>query len=471
MRPVVIVAAALPLLCGGCMVGPDFERPLPPNTPHYGERPDPVRLGAAGEDTTQVLTFGEDLPQAWWTLFRSRRLDALVRQGLAANPGIAQAEAALRQARSFTVAAEASLLPGLSGSLVRSGGGPVHETGSVFGLYSANIAASYGVDLFGGIRRSIEAQAALEVAAGERLRAAALTLSGSIVTAAIQEAGLSAQIAVSETILRRYREQFDLVRVRHAAGAEPIATVLTQESLIHSQEGALVTLRAQRAQTRHRLATLVGQSPSSYETPGFGLGELPLPRRVPVSLPARLVVQRPDIRLAEAELHAASAQIGVATADLLPQVTLTANLGTNAATLAGLAASSAWGATAGLVQPLFDGGAREARRQAALEAYEAARAGYRAAVLTALREVADTLTALEADARTLTAAMKAEDLARQALDASEVQYRAGGLPYASLLLAQTQYASASLTRLSAQIRRLTDTASLLQALGGPWSFQ
>ncbi|WP_019905971.1 efflux transporter outer membrane subunit [Methylobacterium sp. 77] len=460
-----LAAFALLLSGGGCMVGPDFRAPHPPALSRYGAEPDPVRLDAPGG--TQVLAYGAEEPATWWRLFRSRRLDGLVREGLAANPGLAQAEAALREARSQTDAARAGLLPELSGGLDRSGSGPVRG-GSVFGLYGANLAASYGVDLFGGLRRGVEAQAALEVAAAERLRAAALTLSGAIVTAAIQEAGLSAQITVAETILRRYRQQLDLIQVREAARAEPVATVLTQRSLIHAQEGTLVALRAQRTLTRHQLAALTGQAPSRYEAPGFGLAELPLPRRVPVRLPAALVAQRPDIRVAEAELHAASARIGVATADRLPQITLTASLGTSTATLAGLAAASGWATAAGLVQPLFDGGARAARQEGAIAAYDGARAGYRGTVLTALREVADALTALDADARRLTAAMQAEDLARQALDAIQIQYRAGGLPYTDLLLAQTRYATTSLTRLAVQTQRLTDTALLLQVLGGSW---
>lgn len=466
MRPAAIGATLLPLLCGGCMVGPDFERPAAPDSARYGERPDPVRLPAPDGGGTQVLAFGEDLPQAWWTLFRSRRLDALIRQGLAANPGIAQAEAALRQARSFTAAAQAGLLPGLSGSLTRSGAGSVGP--GITGLYGGSLAASYGLDVFGGIRRGIEAQAAAETRAAESLRASALALTGAIVSAAIQEAGLSAQIAVSEAILRRTREQRDIVKRRFAAGAEPIANLLSQESLIRSQEGTLITLRATRTTTRHQLAVLIGQEPSAYAVKGLGLAELPLPGRIPVSLPARLVAQRPDIRAAEADLHVASAQIGVATAELLPQVSLSTNLGANAATLAALAASSGWGAAAALGQPLFDGGAREARRQAALAGYEGARAAYRERVLAALQKVADALTRLEADAAALTAASQAEDLARQALDATEVQYRAGGLNYASLLLAQTQYAASSLTRLNAQTQRLTDSAALMLALGGGW---
>lgn len=468
MRTSVFAGACLLLLaCGGCRVGPDFVPPPPPDLARYGEGPDPVRL-AAPNGETQRLAFGADLPQAWWHLFRSPRLDRLVREGLSASPGLAQVEAVLRQAVTLTDAARAALLPGLAVGLSRNGGGPVRSAAGTYGLYGTSLALTYDLDLFGGTRRGIEAQAALEAAAAERLRAAELALGGAIVAAAIQEAGLSAQVAISEAILRRYRELRDLVRVRHEAGAEPIANLLSQESLIRSQEGTLVSLRAARAQTRHRLAVLVGRAPAVYGERGFRLEELPLPRRIPVALPARLVAQRPDIRAAEAVLRASSAQIGVATADLLPQVTLTADLGASAATLAALGASSAWAGAAALAQPLFDGGAREARRQAAVEGYAAAQADYRATVLAALQNVADALSTLEADAGVLTAAVQTEDLARRALDASEVQYRAGGVPYASLLLTQAQYATASLTRLSAQIQRLTDTAALVLALGGGW---
>lgn len=467
MKLPVLGALAVPLLCGGCMVGPDFVPPARPNLPRYSEQADPTRLVAQGSGGTQIVLSGADVPEVWWRLFRSHRLDRLVRQGLSANPTVEQAEAALRQAHSFTQAAQAELLPTLSLGLARTGGGGLGSVGSaLYRLYGASVAASYTPDLFGGIRRAVEAQAALETVAGEQLRAATQALAGNIVTTAIQEAALSEQIAVSEAILRQYREQLALVKVRYAAGSEPVASVLSQESLIRSQEVTIIASRATRVQTRHRLAVLVGLPPGSYAVPGFRLGELPLPQRVPLSLPSQLLDRRPDIRAAEAQLHAASAEIGVATANMLPRVTVNANLTESAATFAALAASSSWGAGLALAQPLFDGGALAAQRQAAVEGYEAAAAAYRSTVLAALRNVADVLTALEADAKLLTAATQAEALARQALAASQVQYRAGALTYADLLLSQTRYAATTLTRLGAQSQRLVDTAALLQALGG-----
>lgn len=465
-----LVMAALPtlslLLSGGCVVGPDFVPPAPPDDSRYGERSDPTRLVAPGAGGTQDLIPGADLPDAWWLLFRSRRLDALVREGLSANPTVAQAEAALRQAQDLAQSVRAGMLPNLSGGATRSGGGGLGQGGPVsYGLYGASVAASYAPDLFGGIRRAIEAQAALEEVAGEQLRAATFALTGNIVTGAIQEATLSEQIALSEVILRQYRDQLALVKVRYDAGAEPIASVLSQESLIRSQEVTIIASRAARIQTRHRLAVLLGRLPSAYEHPSFRLRELTLPRRLPISLPSRLLEQRPDIRAAEAHLHAASAAIGVATANRLPNVTLSANLGANAATLAGLAASSVWGAGLGLTQPLFDGEALAARQAAASEGYAIALATYRMTVLNAFQNAADVLTALEADAGILTGAMQAETLAQEALAASQVQYRAGSLAYSGLLVSQVRYASATLTRLAAQSQRLIDTVALQQALG------
>lgn len=467
MRRRVLGGFVVPLLCGGCMVGPDYVPPALTNLPRYGERSDPVRLVAPGAGGTQLLVSGADVPELWWRLFRSQRLDRLVRQGLAANPSIEQAEAALRQARSLTQAAQAALLPNLSLGLGHSGGGNLGSLGpALYGLYGANVTASYTPDLFGGIRRTVEAQAALEAVAEAQWQATKLALTGNIVTAAIQEAALSEQITVSEEILKRYREQLALVKVRREAGSEPIASVLSQESLIRSQEVAIIASRAAQAQTRHRLAVLVGLPPSRYDGPGFRMRELMLPTRVPLSLPAQALAQRPDIRAAEAQLHAASAEIGVATANLLPRVTLTANLSESAATLAGLAASTSWGAGLALTQPLFDGGALAAQRQAAVDGYGAAAALYRSTVLAALQNVADVLTALDSDAQILTAALQAESLAGQALSASQVQYKAGALTNADLLLSQTRFAAATLTRLAAQSQRLTDTAALQQALGG-----
>ena len=467
MRLLAFGTLAVPLLCGGCMVGPDFVPPPRPDLPRYGEGLDPTRFVAPGAGGTQVLLPGADGPDAWWRLFRSPRLDRLVRRGLSASPTVEQAEAVLRQAQSHTQAAQAELLPNVSLGLARTGGGGLSRVGSaLYGLYGASVSASYTPDLFGGIRRAVEAQAALEAVAGEQLRAATLALTGNIVAAAIQEAALSEQIAVSEAILRQYREQLVLVKVRQAAGFEPIASVLSQESLIRSQEVTIIASRAARVQTRHRLAVLIGTPPSAYDVPGFHLGELTLPQRVPLSLPSRLLDRRPDVRAAEAQLHVASAVIGVATANLLPRVTVSANLRASAATLAALAASSSWGTGLALAQPLFDGGALAARRQGAVEDYEAAAASYRSTVLAALQNVADVLTALDADAKILTAALQAEALAREALAASQVQYRAGALTYADLLLSQTRYAATTLTRLGAQSQRLVDTTALLQALGG-----
>ena len=210
---------------------------------------------------------------------------------------------------------------------------------------------------------------------------------------------------------------------------------------------------------------LLGRLPSAYERPSFRLRELTLPRRLPISLPSSLLEQRPDIRAAEAQLHTASAGIGVATANRLPNVTLTANLAASAATLASLAASSVWGAGLGLAQPLFAGGALAARQAAASEGYAIALATYRMTVLNAFQNTADVLTALEADAKILTGAMQAETLAQEALTASQVQYKAGSLAYSGLLLSQVRYASAMLTRLAAQSQRLIDTVALQQALG------
>ena len=460
-----LLTAAL-LMAGGCVVGPDFVPPVPPDVSRYGERADPTHLVAPGVGGTQVLIAGANLPDAWWHLFRSRRLDALVREGLSANPTVEQAEAALRQAQTLTQSVRADMLPNLSVGATRAGGGGLGQAGPVsYGLYGASVTAGYTPDLFGGIRRAVEAQVALEVVASEQLRAATLALTGNIVTAAIQEATVSEQIALSEVILRQYRDQLALVKVRYDAGAEPIANVLSQESLIRSQEVTIIASRAARIQTRHRLAVLLGRLPSAYERPSFRLRELTLPRRLPISLPSRLLEQRPDIRAAEAQLHAASAGIGVATANRLPNVTLSANLAASAATLASLAASSVWGAGLGLAQPLFDGGALAARQAAASEGYAIALATYRMTVLNAFQNTADVLTALEADAKILTGAMQAETLAQEVLTASQVQYKAGSLAYSDLLLSQVRYASAMLTRLAAQSQRLIDTVALQQALG------
>ena len=458
------------LVVSGCMVGPEFDTPRAPDIARYDEVRDPSRMTTSGVGGTQTVSRGTDLPADWWTLFRSPDLDRLVRRGLVANPTIAQAEATLRQNQALADVPRAGLYPVVGASASRSGVGyPGQAGGSIYGLYGATVDVSYTVDLFGGVRRGIEARTAEAEMAAYAVQAADLAITANIVAAAIQEASLSAQIAVSETIKGRYEDQLRLVKVRNTAGAEPISSVLTQESLIHSEDAVIFLLEETRARTRHTLAVLTGETPSAYDAPGFTLASLPLPGRLPVRLPSRLIEARPDIKAAEASLHAASAEIGVTTANLLPNIVIAPSLAGSASSIAGLAASSVWTAAVTGTQTLYDGGALRGQNRAAVAAYDAALAVYKATVLTALQNVADALTALASDAKVLTAATRAEDLAKRSLAVSDVEYKAGALTYANLLVAETAFASATIIRLQAQAQRLTDTAALFQVLGGGWT--
>ena len=356
---------------------------------------------------------------------------------------------------------------------IRQSGAAIGQTGAdTFTLFNASVNVSYTLDLFGGVRRELEALQAQVDYQRFQMEGVYLALTSNIVTTVVKEAALRAQLLATRDILAVQEKQLEAIENQLRLGGVSRSDLLAQRTEIAQTRATLPPLEKELAQTRHLLAVLAGRYPhEAAELPAFDFDSMQLPRELPVSLPSALVRQRPDIRAAEELLHAASAQVGVATANLYPQLTLTGsyrNGGRIRSAISSAAALPIFNLGAGLLQPLFHGGALNARRRAALAAYDQAAAQYRATVLQAFQNVADVLRALEADARTLKAQAEAAAAAQDAFDLTRKQFRLGAVSYLSLLNAERQYQQVRISLVQAQAARFADTAALFQALGGGW---
>lgn len=466
------------LLAGGCTVGPDFLRPKAPEASGYtkDQMPAATNTAAVAGGEAQSFAVGHDIPAQWWTLFQSVPLNNLVEQSLKANPDLKAAEAALRQARENLYAEQGSYYPSVDaeGGAARqrlsgaSQGRP--GTSSTFNLYRAAVDVSYSLDLFGGERRLIEAQAAQAEYQQFQLEASYLTLSANVVALAIQEASLREQIAATEDIVKSETDQLNVVRQQFNFGAVSRAEVLAQEATLAQTKATLPGLQKQLSQTRNQLTALAGRLPSDEIEQNFKLADLKLPQELPVSLPSKLVEQRPDIRAREALMHSASAEVGVATANQFPQISLDANYGFAATRTGSLfnTTSQTWSLGASVLQPIFHGGELEHEKKAAVAAYDQAAAEYQSTVLTAFRNVSDSLRALSSDADSLNAQAEALRSASDSLALSQDQFKNGAINYLTLLNAQRTYQQARINLVQAQAARYADTVALFQALGGGW---
>ncbi|MCG6972760.1 MAG: efflux transporter outer membrane subunit [Desulfobacterales bacterium] len=466
----------------GCAVGPNFRPPKAPDTQTYTSRalPSETATAAVAGGTVQRFKMGEKIPDQWWKLFHSEALDRLIRRALVDNPTTAAAQAALRQAQELLRAQYgATWFPGvdanLSASRQRFGGasfGQASGGGSTFELYNASVNVSYLLDIFGGARRELESLQAQVDYQHFQLLGTYLTLTANIVTSAMQEASLRAQLQATKEILADQQHAYELVQRQFQLGGISRADVLTQQTQLAQTRATLPPLEKALSQTRHLLAVLVGKLPNDAGTlPEFDIHNITLPKKLPVSLPSSLVRQRPDIQAAEALLHAASAQVGVATANLYPRITLTGSYGSETNKIGDLFNSDTvvWNFGAGLLQPLFHGGELKAKRRAAVAAYDQALALYRQTVLRAFLNVADVLRALESDARTLKAQFEAEKAAKDTLALTKKQFQFGAVSYLLLLAAQRQYQTVRISLIQAQAARFADTAALFQAVGtGQW---
>jgi NodT family efflux transporter outer membrane factor (OMF) lipoprotein len=464
------VFAAVAVLCSiSCTTHDAIRPPEVPAAEQY--TPTPV--------TEERLVQGKDIPAQWWTLFQSSALDGLVRQALDASPTLVRANAKLRQAQEdLSARSGGTRLPKVDAKLSanrvdvnpQSLGVQALPVQTPFNLYLASVGVSYTLDLFGSTRRELEGlQAGVDYQRYE-VEAARLMLAGNVVTAAIREASLREQIAATQEIVELQERQLAiterLVRLGTAAQADAVAQRLDLAQI----RAVLPDLQRQLEQVRHRLAVYIGRPPGSATLPEFKLTDLQLPPELPVSLPSELARQRPDIRAAEALLQQAGARVGVATANLYPQITLTANVGSLASNGGDLFASGTgfYLLGASLTQPLFHGGELEAKRRSAVAAYEQAGAAYQEAVLQGFQDVADVLRALEADASKLKDRTEAAAQARTYHDITSARFKAGGVSYFFLLDAQRKLHGALIDRTQALADRYADSAALFQALGGGW---
>jgi NodT family efflux transporter outer membrane factor (OMF) lipoprotein len=467
-------ASAVIFLMTGCAVGPDFQRPAAPTIKDYTAKPLPADISPT--DASQHFVQGMDIPAEWWTLFHSPSLNRLVDQALKANPNLKAAQATLRQAQENVYAAEGALLPSVNanGSVVRqkTNGAQFGQAnpGALFTLYNASVSVSYGIDIFGSARRTLESIGAQEEFEQFQLQAAYLTLTSNVVTTAVQEASLQAQIAATREIIDVENQQLDMLQHQFSVGAVSLSSVLAQKTALAQTRASLPVLEKQLALIHNQLAALAGNFPSQDSGTTFDLDALQLPQDLPVSLPSKLVEQRPDIRAPESQLHAASAEIGVATANMFPQLTISGSAG-SVATAAGnlfTSGSRIWNAGIGLTQPIFRGGTLLHQRRAAVAAYDAAEAQYRSTVLSAFQDVANVLDALQFDANILQAQQTASQSAADSLDIARKQYQVGATSYLALLNAQQAYQQTRIALAQARASRYTDTAALFHSLGGGW---
>lgn len=470
---------ALALALTACKLGPDFFSPKSPLAEHYaaaGERLPGEPSAEAEGAPPQRVAFGAKVTADWWRLFHSPALDAVVKEALTDSPTIAQARATLLQAHELALAAAGTELPQIDlGSELARQAIVVAPTGLTRAPIPVNVFAvgptvSYQLDVFGAIKRQVEAEQAAADTSEYQLAAADLSLTGNVATQAITIAGLRAQIATVEQILDDDRQNLQLVNTAFAAGTASQVDVTTAESQLANDRTLRPPLRQQLSVATHALAVFVGKSPAEWSPPQFDLAGLTLPNDVPVSLPSQLVRQRPDILAAEAQLHQAGALVGVATANLYPNLSLTAAVGQQATQLTNFfsALYNAWNVGLGLSAPIFHGGTLRARKRAAVAAFEAARDAYRETVIQAFGQVADLLEALAHDAEAVGTQRHAADVAQEALRLSRLSYQNGNSTLLQVLDNERAAQQAELGRVRAETQRLSDTAQLFVALGSGW---
>lgn len=471
---------ALPLfLClflAGCAVGPDFVRPEAPQAKHYtnGEEPS-ATVSADGQ--SQYFKEGAKIAADWWRLFNSSGIDAVIKDAFANNPSLKAAEASLRQSQDNLRAGYGIFFPQLDAGfdaerqkssparLGLSSGQP-----SIFNLYTLQATVSYTLDLFGGERRTVEGlQAQVDFQRYSYL-GTYLLLSGNVVNTIIAHAAYSEEIRATDRIIGLEKEQVGITESQAEAGTVPYLNVLSLRSQLAAAEATLPPLRQKLSQADHLLATLAGHAPAEWTVPQVGLADLKLPGNLPLTLPSELVRQRPDILAAEAQLHSASADIGVATAAMFPSFTLSGAYGGSSNSLGNLFknSSSIWNFGADVVTPIFHGGSLWFKRKAAIDAYDQSLASYRQTVLSALEQVADTLRALENDAAALKSQAEALSTAEETLRLVQANYEAGTANYLQVLAADAQYSQAKIGYLQASAQRFQDTVALFVALGGGW---
>ena len=474
----------LPLLCAfsllGCTMGPDFTPPALPAATSYTKEPLVSTAGDASvtAGAPQAYVMDRDIPAEWWSLYRSPDLDQLIRASIAGNPNLTAAQASLNAAMENVKAQIGAYYPQIGGGLSAARQrdstvlAPTLASSStlLFSLYQAQLGASWTLDLWGANKRQVEALRAQAEAQHYQLEATYVALTANVVAAAVQEASLRDQIAVTGQMLAAERQILVIEQHQKELGQIAGADIAAQEVVVAQTEAVLPLLRKQLAQTRDLLTALAGRLPSDEISQTFHLDALTLPVELPVSVPAKLVEQRPDIKIAEANLHAASAEVGVAIANMLPNITLNASYGTVGTQVGQLFGPGAgfWSIGAGLSQPIFDGGQLLHKSRAAKELLNQASAQYQAAVIAALQNVADALHAVQSDGEGLRTAAAAQAAAQRSFDIAKRELDAGQIGRLQLLNAQQAALQTRVALSQAQAARYADTAALFQALGGGW---
>jgi NodT family efflux transporter outer membrane factor (OMF) lipoprotein len=467
------------LLIAGCAVGPTFKRPAAPAASDYTGHPLSTTVGTANVPGGEAQSFaqGSDIAGDWWTLFHSRPLNDLIDHSLANSPDLKAAQAALSVARENVLAQRGVYYPSVAASFSASRqrqSGEIAPTPNsnifLYNLFTPEVSVSYVPDVFGLNRRTVESLQAQEQEVRFQMLAAYTTLTANVVVTAIQQGSLQMQIDATRQLIDINASMVEILQYQFAKGYASRVDVAAQESQLAQVTATLPPLLKQSAQLRDLLAVLAGQFPNQAAAATFELSSLQLPQELPVSLPSELVTQRPDVLQAEANLHDASARIGIAIANRLPNITLTANAGSTAVAMDQLftAGSGFWGVGVAATAPLFQGGTLLHQERAAKAAYLQASEQYRGTVLTAFQNVADTLTALEQDAEALKAAAAAAEAAGVTLDLAQRQLQDGYAGYLPLLSAEQAYQQARISLVQAQASRYADTAALFQALGGGW---
>lgn len=467
---VAFVSSLVAALTAGCTVGPDFVRPGQPASAYSRS------VSPAGKP--QSFAYGGQVAGDWYRLFHSQALDRLVRQALAGNPDLRGARHGLAAAQDELRAVAGTALPQIDATGQVSRGhingselyAPVKTLSATGNRYAIGPSLVYNLDLFGGVRRSVESQRAQTTAVQDQLRDTYVTLVDQVVVTAFDYAATRAQIQVTRSLVTGLKAQYDLTVRLETAGKITHSDTLQAETQLENVRATLPDLEQQRDAYRDALARLSGQTPDEFRMPPLTLADFALPGRLPVSLPSALVQQRPDILAAQENLHAASAQVGVAEAARLPQLSLSAAYAQQSTALSDLFTQpgGVWSAGLGLAAPLFHGGSLAARKDEAQERYAQALASYHSTVISAFVEVADALQALQHDADSYAAHDRALRAALQNRDLATAEYRAGKYTELQVLTAEQQYQSAALTQVQAHARQFTDTAALFRALGGGW---
>ncbi|KZL14613.1 putative efflux pump outer membrane protein TtgC precursor [Pseudovibrio sp. Ad37] len=468
-------------LLSACMVGPDFKRPeLSPEAKFTRNDPGATVSADIQGGASQSFSTQRDLPGEWWELFESNALNTYVSLAVANSPTIAQAEANLRQAQENAYVAGAGLYPTVTGNASRNrqkfpiGGGGASEIvanlNPFFTTYSLSLAISYTLDVWGGTRRNIESQVANIQYSQFQVEAAHLTLTSNLLNAVILEASLRGQIRATEEIIKAQQRQLSILQAQFRLGGVDESQVLQQLATLEQTKATLPPLQQQLVVQKNQIKTLGGFYPTQDIVKEFDLSDLKLPRKLPLSLPSQLVARRPDIRSAEAQLWQASANIGVALANQLPSFQITGNVGNDSDVFNRLffSGTGAWQITTSVAQTVFDAGALNSQRKAAVAAFESSAANYREVVLTAFGDTSNAVSALKNDARALKASLAAERSARKSLRLTQQQYNLGAIDLTTLLLAVQTYQQAKINLVQAQAARFTDTVALFFALGGGW---